>query len=328
MHIGSSVVAALAVALAVSLVSPGSIAGASSEVETFVAFDPAAAEFPEGVALDKTGNVYVSLSALNQIRRIDPGGTQSVVTEFDVSGLGPAGMAVDPSGAIFVAVAALDLASSQSDPATRGVYRVGEDGTNERLPGTGEMLFANDVTLDKRGNVYATDTGGGAVWRVRRGGVAELWAKDPLLAGDGSVGFGFPIGANGIAFRHNTLLVANTERGLLVEIPILPDGSAGAPTLLAESPALRGADGIALDVHGDMYVAVSLQNTVLRVGRDGSIATLATAADGLNQPSTLAFGTGRGDRKTLYVANFSIFSPAPTPGVLKLRVGVPGQPEP
>jgi len=30
----------------------------------------------------------------------------------------------------------------------------------------------------------------------------------------------------------------------------------------------------------------------------------------------------------LFVANFSIFSPSPTPGVLKLSVGVPGQPLP
>lgn len=98
--------------------------------------------------------------------------------------------------------------------------------------------------------------------------------------------------------------------------------------MLAESPALVGADGIALDVLGNVYAGVGINNTVVRVGDNGSIVTLATADDGLNQPSTLAFGTSAGDQQTLFVANFSLFSPSPTPGVLKLRVGVPGQPLP
>jgi sugar lactone lactonase YvrE len=318
------VVAVLAGALAV----PSGIAGADSHVETFVAFDPAAGEFPEGIAVDKKGNVYVSMIVLRQIWKIDPSGAQSVLAGFDVPGMGPAGLKVDAAGTVYTAVAALNLETGETDPATRGVYRVGPDGTTQRLPGTGAIVFPNDVALDKRGNVYATDTARGQVWRIPRGGPAELWAQGPLLEGDGRFGFPFPIGANGIAFRHNRMIVGNAERGLLVEIPIEPDGSAGAPTLLADSPALVGADGIALDVHGDVYVGVGVQNTVVRVGGDGSIDTLATADDGLNQPSTIAFGTGIGDRKTLFVLNFSIFSPAPTPAVLKLEVGQPGQPVP
>ena len=43
------------------------------------------------------------------------------------------------------------------------------------------MLFPNDVTLDKRGNVYATDTSRGAVWRISPRGSAEVWADHPLL---------------------------------------------------------------------------------------------------------------------------------------------------
>lgn len=324
MGVRAIVVAVLAAALAL----PGGIAGADGHVETFVAFDPVAGEFPEGIAVDKTGNVYVSMIVLNQIRKIDPNGIQSVVAEFDVPGAGPAGLAVDAAGTLYVAVAALDLGTGETDPATRGVYRVRPDGTTERLPGSGAMVFPNDVTLDKQGNVYATDTAAGEVWRIPRGGPAELWAQGPLLEGDGSFGFPFPIGANGIAFRHSRLIVGNAERGLLVEIPIQPDGSAGALTLLAESPALVGADGIALDVHGAVYAGIGVQNTVVRVRGDGSIDTLATANDGLNQPSTLAFGTGMGDRKTLFVLNFSIFSPAPTPGVLKVAVEEPGQPVP
>ena len=315
-------------AIAAGLALSAGVAGASGHVQTFATFDPAAGEFPEGIAIDKHGNVYVSMIELDQIWKIDPSGNRSVLVEIDVPGEGPAGLAVDAAGTVYAAVPAFDLETGQTDRATRGVYRIRPEGTAERLPGTDAMLFPNDLTLDKQGNVYATDTSSGTVWRVPRDGSAELWSGDPLLAGDGSFGFGFPIGANGIAFRNGEVIVANTERGRLVRIPVEPDGSAGEATVLADSTALLGADGIALDVHGDVYVASSIFYTVVRVGSDGLVEILATADDGLNQPSTLAFGTGKGERQTLFVANFSIFSPSPTPGVLKISVGVPGQPLP
>jgi sugar lactone lactonase YvrE len=94
-----------------------------------------------------------------------------------------------------------------------------------------------------------------------------------------------------------------------------------------QSPLLVGADGLALDVHGAIYV-VTGKNLLLRLDRDGTMTTLATAADGLNQPSTAAFGTGKSDHRTLYIANFSLYSHAPTPGVLALRTTVPGLPLP
>ncbi len=330
---GSRVRATVVAVLVAALALPGPIARADDHVETFVAFDPAAGQFPEGVAVDKTGNVYVSLVApVRQIRKIDPSGkTQVVLADFNdlgVEGIGPAGLTVDARRTVHVAVVGVDLETFQKTdpeevelPDSHGVYRVQRDGTTQHLAGTEKILFPNDVTLDRRGNVYVTDTIGGAVWRIPRGGTAERWLQHDLLEGDERFQFGFPIGANGIVFRHNrSIIVANTERGLLVEIPIQPDGRAGTPNLLVQSPQLVGVDGIALDARGDAYAATGVNNTVIHIA-DGGIETLATRADGLNQPSTLAFGRGRSDRQSLFVANFSLLSPDPTPGVLRLRVG-------
>ncbi|WP_191244471.1 SMP-30/gluconolactonase/LRE family protein [Amycolatopsis deserti] len=319
----------LVAAVAATLALPTAVAAAASPVQTFVTFDPAAGEFPEGVAFDKTGNLYVSLLPASQIRRITPDGTQSVVADFGTAGgAGPAGLAVAPNGTIYAAEPAIDLQTAQTNPDKRGVYRVGRDGTPVRLPGTGAIVFPNDLRLDKHGTVYVTDSAGGSVWRIPKGGSAQLWADGPLLAGTGAAGAGFPIGANGIAVLREEVIVANTDLGALVRIPIRRDGSAGTPSVLVSSPLLVGVDGLALDVHGGIYAVVGTQNLVLRIDRDGSITTLATAAEGLNQPSTAAFGTGRAGNKTLYIANFSLFSPAPTPGVLTLEVGVPGRPLP
>jgi sugar lactone lactonase YvrE len=320
--------------LVVVLMLPGGLA-AADHVQTFVAFDPAAAEFPEGVAVDKTGNIYASLTFRDQILKIDPSGTQINVLAQFAQGVAPGGLAVDADGTVYTAASGVKLGTFdptdpqplETDPALRGIYRVDPDGRMQRLPGSEAMLFPNDVTLDKRGNVYATDHIDGAVWRVPRRGSAELWVQDPLLEGVDAFGFG-PVGANGIAFRHNRVIVANTERGRLVEIPVEPDGSAGTPAVLVEDDDLVGVDGIALDVHGRIYAATGVAHTVVRVAGDGSITTLATADHDLNQPSTLAFGSGRSKHQTLYVANFSALAPEPTPGILTIPVGQPGQPLP
>jgi sugar lactone lactonase YvrE len=312
------IIAALAVAALALQTGP---VRATGHVEVVVSFDAAAGELPEGVAVDKRGNVFVSLIApVSEIRKITPTGDQSTLVDLGVGGNGPLGLAVDAPGNVYVGVATFD-------PATQGVYRVSKGGTATRLPGSEAIAFANGLAFDKRGNLFVADSIGGAVWRIPRGGSAELWIQDPLIEGTGELGIGFPVGANGIAHHRNAMIVSNTELGTLVRIPIRPDGDAGTPTVIADDPALLGADGIALDVRGAVYVAVIAQSTIVRVD-GGSIATIADAGDGINQASSIAFGTGRGDRKSLFAVNFGIFSPAPTPELLKIAVGVPGAPLP
>jgi hypothetical protein len=75
-----------------------------------------------------------------------------------------------------------------------------------------------------------------------------------------------------------------------------------------------------------VFAAVNAQNTIVRVDGDG-FTTIADADDGINGVSAVAFGTGMGDRTSLFAVNFGVFSPAPTPALLKVEVGVPGAPE-
>ena len=82
----------------------------------------------EGVAVDKTGNIYVSVTPLGQIRRYAPDGSESLLATVPATaGFGPTGLAVDATGTVYAADVTFD-------PATRGVYRIGRDGSSERLP--------------------------------------------------------------------------------------------------------------------------------------------------------------------------------------------------
>lgn len=314
--------AALAfVVVALTVVLSGGLARASVPIQTVVSFDPTAGEFPEGLAVDKVGNVYVSLiNPAGEVVKFAPDGTRSVLAHFAAPAFGPLGLATDATGNVYVCDATFD-------PSTAGIYRVSPDGTATRLDGTSSMVFPNGVALDKQGNVYASDSATGSIWKIPRGGTGAIWLQDPLLQGTGAFNLPFPIGANGIEFRRGDLIVANTEVGSLVSIPVLPDGSPGTPTVIADGPELFGSDGIAVGVLGDVFVAVNPQSTLVRVAPDGSTTTLATGADGLENPASLAFGAGS-DRKSMYVTNFAIFTSPPHPALLKAAVGEPGVPLP
>ena len=297
------------------------VASAAVQLEVVVDYDSSRGEHPEGVAVDKRGDVFVSVTPLGQIRKYRPDGTEILRVQLvpPGSGLGLAGLAVDAPGNLYVGAITLT-------PATQGVYKVARDGSFARLPGTGAIAFPNGVTLDKRGNIYVTDTARGAVWRIPAdGAAAAVWYESSLLQGTGAFNFGVPLGANGIAYRQNEIVVGNTERARLVKIAIETDGSAGAVSLLAETPQLLGVDGVAFDVHGNLWAAVIAQSTVVRVSPSGAITTVASAADGLDWASSIAFGK-KGD---LWAVNYAIGPPGgPGPALLRLHAGVQGQPVP
>jgi hypothetical protein len=77
---------------------------------------------------------------------------------------------------------------------------------------------------------------------------------------------------------------------------------------------------------------MNLANTVGRVSPTGALDVLASG-DPLDFPSSVAFGTARGERRTLFGVNFSIgelfgLPPGFGPAVFELDAGVPGVPVP
>jgi len=64
--------------------------------------------------------------------------------------------------------------------------------------------------------------------------------------------------------------------------------------------SLAGADGIALDAAGTLFVTVNWQDRVVRIDRSGAIQTPATKADGLDFPASVAVAPGGGVLVTNY----------------------------
>lgn len=226
---------------------------------------------PEGIAVGKRGVVYLGnrrddgagfVSEILAIARDGSASTFAVLARLDGDNPGDdgvLGLATDRRGDIYAAVVAPGAAA-------HGVWRIARDGSRHTLlPGSERMAFPNALVFDRRGNLYVTDSFGGAIWRFATGRgrpayrAGEPWVRHELLAPAPHDPFGFPLpGANGIAFAPpNRLYAANTEKGLIARVPIdLADGSAGEPAILAAGPDLATVDGLTADAHGRVHAAI------------------------------------------------------------------------
>jgi len=164
------------------------LAGTAGQVGSLDGTGPAAQfNSPSGVAVDTQGNVYVTDSSNNTIRKIAPGGvvttlagTALVVGSLDGAGAAasfqfPNGIAVDTSGTVYVAdtnnntIRVITPAGVVSTLAgTAGVGRGSVDGTGADARFGGPLSLALDSL---HGYVYVADTGNFTVRRISPAGV-------------------------------------------------------------------------------------------------------------------------------------------------------------
>lgn len=294
----------------------------------FINFKASVGQLPESIAIDVHGNIYASMPFLGEVWKLDPAGaSHKVVARFavDQGDPGVLGLSLDNQGNLFVAV------SVESD--LNGVWKIDQNGNKEKVAGSEKISFPNDVAVLPNGTVYITDSSEGAIWRSLPGAEAELWAQNESLEGNGIFPLPQPVGANGIVVTRRSdkgtiggVVVSNTEKGQLVKVPILPDGSAGDPEILFSDPVLlTGLDGLTQDAGGNIYGTVNVGNNIVKFSKDGSeVYTLASGTP-LDFPTSLAFGTGK-EKHTLFITNFSLLTvmgPNPdnaNPGVIALEL--------
>jgi sugar lactone lactonase YvrE len=155
----------------------------------------------------------------------------------------------------------------------------------------------NDITFDRAGNVYVSDSFQGAVWRTGpAGGEASLWVEDVLLRTGGVP----PFGANGLRFDRGetALFVANTGSDTVVRVPVA-GGMALVPEVFANG--VNGADGLLVDGEDHVWVAANQADEIVVVDPAGrAVAKLGDfdgiardgAAEGLLFPASLRFAGG------------------------------------
>lgn len=197
--------------------------------------------FLEGPSFDLQGNLYVTDIPYGRIFRIDSSGSWSLVAEYDGW---PNGLKIHRDGRIFIAdykrgILILDPNSGTITPFL----------THSRSEG---FKGVNDLFFDESGKLYFTDQG----QTGQQDPTGRVFAYDlvnetlTLLINNGP-------SPNGLVMdlQQNALLVAMTRGNAVWRLPIQRDGNTSKVGIFtAMAGGVSGADGMALDTQGNVYV--------------------------------------------------------------------------
>lgn len=196
--------------------------------------------FPESVTSDKAGDVIFGSMGTGGVYRAKAGETTAELwIDPKVSGITfMAGVfADDASGTLYAcsgAVGSPPDQAAQKSAVKAFDLKTGAAKASYPMPYAGGS-FCNDFAVTKAGDLYVTDTIGGALHRLKKGASAlEVWIKDPKLAG-----------ADGVAIGGDGNVYVNSfTTSKLFRVAVNKDGSAGAITELAPSIKMDKTDGL------------------------------------------------------------------------------------
>ena len=248
----------------------------------------AAARFssPCGVALDRSGNIYVADAGNNTIRKITSAGVVSTFAGRDGANAGsadgsgadarfnnPSGVAADAAGNLYVA-----------DTNSHAIRKISPTGTVSTLAGNAGARGSSDglgagarfsgptgISVDSSGTLYVADTGNATIRKISAGGAVSTLAGLAGVAGSAE--------GTGNAVRFTT------------------------------------PSGVAVDSAGNVFVADSGNNAI----RKGVVAT-AAAVTIQTQPKSQYVNVGKGVLLTVAATSAS----APTFQWRKNNVNVAG----
>lgn len=252
---------------------------------------------PYGIAVDQSGNVYVSDYLSHVVRKINTSGTISTVAgtgTFGFSGDGgqganaqlnrPLGLAVDSAGNLYIA-----------DTNNYCIRMLSTDGTISTVAGAATSLgFTGDggpatkakmsapygVAVDSKGNIYIADSGNNRVREVSNGVINTIAGTGTKgFSGDGGPGtkaqlnnpYGLSVDAGGnvyVSDYGNWRLRLITPNGNIQTLAGFAQGYGGdgGPAINA---TLSFPTGTALDPSGNVYIADSGNNAIRQLAPSG-----------------------------------------------------------
>jgi len=262
---------------------------------------------PSGLALDASGNLYISDSLNHRVRMVN----SAKGTIATIVGSGPAGSTGDGGAAVsatLVFPAGLTLDASGNlyicDDAANVVRMVNKGQIITTIAGTGAQGFTGDngtaakaplstpfgIAVDPSGNAYIADSGNYRLRKIANAAVAG--ATISTLAGNARFRFagdgGLAINAQlyspaGLAFDSTgTMYIADTDNNRIRSVSangtintIAGTGAAGDVDGNALSATFSGPTGLAVDSGLNLYIADTGNNAVRKLTPGGTVSTIA-----------------------------------------------------
>jgi sugar lactone lactonase YvrE len=242
----------------------------------------------ENVAVDAEGVVFVTVYSHNRVDRYDPAtGATSTFAELPAP---PMGLAFDADGALWITGGTI-----YEGPGF--IWRVERSGAVRQWCELPDATFMNGCTMHPSGRtLLACESSSGDILAIDLGqpGRWDVWLHEDRLR---------PIipkypGSNGIKIRDGWAWISVSGRGLMVRVPIRPDGSADSIEIAATRLM---ADDFAIGMSGSLYVTTHPEHSLVRLDTSGTRTTLAGPEQGMVGSTACAFGRAPGDEKALYV---------------------------
>jgi sugar lactone lactonase YvrE len=266
---------------------------------------PPTFSFPNGLALDSSGTIYVTENGNGVVRRIRRSG--AVIT-------------VDTFAGLFQEIG--DRARQKRLNSTR----IGQDGYRDDALLASGFRLPDDILVAPGGAIYIADAGNHAIRRINLDGSVET------IAGNGVPGFADGIASNA---RFNTptalalsadgsfLFVADTSNRRVRKVDLVSkvvstfagNGISGSDDGPAHVANFTQPIGLAFDSDGTLYVSDVGSHSIRRIDPDGNVNAFAgggsskfrdgTGVDAkFNSPRGLAIDT---QRRILFVADTENF---------------------
>ena len=259
--------------------------------------------FPAGVAVDGTGDVYVADQGNDTIRKITPQG--AVTTLAGTAGVGgrndgtgsaaqffvPTGVTVDSAGNVYVADQG-NTTVRKITPAGAVTTLAGTPGRRGSADGTGAAARfhrLSSVAVDSTGTVYVADTNNASIRKVTAAGVVTTLAGPAGATGskDGTgaaARFFSPAGVAVdsarnvyVADTNNSTIRKVTPAGVVTTLAGTANASGGQDGTGAAARFVSPA-GVTVDITGTVYVADAGNSTIRKITPAGVVTTLAGIA--------------------------------------------------